>query len=333
MEQHERPADPAPEAPGVRPALRILAAFGVALAFALAVYALAALIEPEGGEIAFGFLVVLPAALSAFLCYVTDPLARRRLGQYLIVPVWLVLAASVVGFAVLREGLVCILILAPLWLAAGAFGAWLTFVLRKRLQQGRHYVSALALAPLFVMAGEAHLPRPEAEVTVSRSIVMAATPEVVWPLLEGAGEIGPEEGIWTLTQSVIGVPRPKSARLEGQGIGALRRAEWQRGIQFEEVITEWEPLRRIGWAFRFGDHQGWQITDAHLMPDSAYMQIRRGGYRLSPLPEGGVRVTLETTYWMRTPVNAYAALWGELLLGDLEGNVLAILKARAEAAR
>ena len=328
----EEPGGPSPEVPEARASLRVGAAFAVALAFALAVYALLSVVTPSDGFIGLGFLAVLPAALAAFVSYVSDPLARKSIGSYLMVPVWLVLAASGLAVVALPEGIVCILMLAPIWLAAGVVGAGITYYLRNRIQAGRHHVSVLALMPLLVMAAEPHLPLPEAEVTVSRSIEIAAAPETVWPLLEGAGTIGPEEGIWTVTQSLIGVPRPQAARLEGQGIGALRRAEWQRGIQFDEVITEWEPLRRIGWAFRFGDHQGWEITDAHLMPDSAYMQIRRGGYSMAPLPGGGVRVSLETTYWMRTPVNGYAALWGELVLGDLEANVLEILKARAERA-
>ena len=329
-EQDPGARPPEPSDVGGSAGLRVLAAFAAALAFALAVYWLLSVVNPSDGLVGFGFLAVLPAALAAFVSYVSDPLARKSIGSYLMVPVWLVLAASVLAVVALPEGIICILMLAPIWLAAGVVGAGITYFLRNRIQAGRHHVSALALMPLLVMAAEPHLPRPAAEVTVSRSIDIAAAPEAVWPLLEGAGAIGPEEGIWTVTQSLIGVPRPQAARLEGQGIGALRRAEWQRGIRFDEVITEWEPLRRIGWAFRFGDHQGWEITDAHLMPDSAYMQIRRGGYSMAPLPGGGVRVSLETTYWMRTSVNGYAALWGELLLGDLEGNVLAILKARAE---
>ena len=326
------PGGQSPEVSEASVSMRVLAAFAVALAFALAVYALLSVVDPSEGLIGFGFLAVLPAALAAFVSYVADPLGKKGIGSYLMVPVWLVLATSVLAVVALPEGIVCILMLAPIWLVSGVVGAGITYFLRNRIARGRQYVSTLALAPLLVMAADPHLPRPEAVVTVARSIEIAATPEAVWPLLEGAGGIGPEEGIWTVTQSVIGVPRPQAARLEGQGIGALRRAEWQRGIQFDEVITEWQPLRRIGWDFRFGDHQGWEITDAHLMPDSAYMQIRRGGYSLTPLPGGKVRVRLETTYWMRTPVNGYAALWGELLLGDLEANVLAILKARAEMA-
>lgn len=326
--EHTSEAKPQPT-PSVP--LRLLGAHAAALAFALAVYALLAVVGATDGVITFGFLAILPAALSAFVSYVADPLAQKRVGAYLLVPVWLMLAVSVIALLFLGEGIVCVLMLAPIWLAAGVIGAGITYACRHRIHDGRSYVTLWALAPLLVMSAEPHLPRPEAERTVTRSILISATPETVWPLLEGVGRIGPDEGIWTWTQSVVGVPRPQEVRLEGQGPGALRQVAWQSGITFQEVITEWQPLRRIGWDFRFDTKAGWEITDPHLMPDSAYMQIRRGGYSLTPLPGGQVQVTLDTTYWMQTPVNGYAAVWGELFLGDLENNVLTILKARAEA--
>jgi hypothetical protein len=40
-------------------------------------------------------------------------------------------------------------------------------------------------------------------------------------------------------------------------------------------------------------------------------------------------VSLATTYRMRSRLGWYAALWGERMLGDVEANVLAIIKQRA----
>lgn len=55
-----------------------------------------------------------------------------------------------------------------------------------------------------------------------------------------------------------------------------------------------------------------------------------GGYDTQPLAPDLTRITLHTRYAVRTPVNAYAALWGEMFLGDLENNLLAVIKGRAE---
>lgn len=103
-------------------------------------------------------------------------------------------------------------------------------------------------------------------------------------------------------------------------------------VAFRERIVEWRPGERIDWRFIFARIDGWRFTDRHLIPDSAYFRVATGGYSLEPLGPGRTRLVIETRYWLRTPVNGYSALWGEIFLGDLENNLLALVKARAERA-
>lgn len=310
---------------------RMLSALAVVLAFAIAVYWLLEAVRPENsGLISVSFLLVLPAAICAFVAYVADPWFRRSLGQYLAIPFWLLLAAVVIGAVVLREGVICILMLAPLWLIFGTAGAIATYFVRKRIRHGRTYCVALLVAPLLAMQVEPTVPLPEMETSVVRSTVVAARPEAIWPLLEGIPDVRPGEGAWNVTQDVIGVPRPHGARLVGAGIGADREADWGRHVKFRETITEWDVNRRIGWRFVFDDIQGWRYTDRHLMPDSPYFRVTRGAYSMAAIDAGHTRLTIETHYWIKTRLNGYAALWGEMLLGDLETNLLALVKGRAE---
>uniref|UniRef100_B0SX25 Polyketide cyclase/dehydrase n=1 Tax=Caulobacter sp. (strain K31) TaxID=366602 RepID=B0SX25_CAUSK len=311
-------------------ALRIVAAMAVALAFGLGVYALLEATRPTNGLISFSFLLMLPAAISAFVAYVADPWGERRLGAYMMVPVWLLLAVVLVSIFALKEGAVCVIMLAPLWVGSGAAGAAITYHLRRRLRRGRTYCLAMLALPLVVMQVEPHVPLPAAGAVVTRSIIVEAPPERIWPLLRGIPDVRPGEGRWNLSQDVIGVPRPLGARLVGEGVGAERLAKWGTEVSFRERITEWSPGRRIGWRFIFDDVDGWRFTDRHLTPDSAYFRVTTGGYSLTPLGEGRTRLTLETRYWMKTPVNGYSALWGQFFLGDLEGNLLALVKNRAE---
>ena len=105
----------------------------------------------------------------------------------------------------------------------------------------------------------------------------------------------------------------------------------QAGNSRESFDHGQEPGRRIGWRFIFDDIDGWKFTDRHLMPDSPYFRVTTGGYTMQPLPDGQTRVTIHTRYWIQTPVNGYSQLWGELFLGDLEDNLLALVKGRARA--
>lgn len=310
-------------------ALRIFCAFLAALAFALGVYLLLQAVRPSG-LVGFGFLLVLPAAVCAFVCYVADPWGKRDFSFHMVVPFAILLAVIVVSAVFLREGVVCILLLSPLWLASGLVGAFAIHRLRLVIKGATSRAAAFAVLPLLAFQFEPLIPVPETVAAVSRSIVVDAPPQVVWPLLRGVPDVQPGEGRWNLSQDVFGVPRPTGARLVGEGVGALRLARWDHGVAFDEVITEWTPERRIAWRFVFRDMDRWAFTDRHVTPDSAYMKVTTGGYRLEPLPGGRSRVTLETAYWMKTPVNGYARLWGEVFVGDLENNLLAVIKQRAE---
>jgi len=331
MEEVPAPQPKRPSAWG-----RIIVALLLALVFAGGVYLLVgrydrATQQPRAELIGIGFLIVLPLATGALATFISDPLGEhpRRAWQ---VPLWLMLAVIVASAIVLREGTICILMLTPFWLTSAMAGGWLTYRLRKLFPGGRSYSASLLAAPLLVLQIEPLIPIPETRHEVERSVIVAASAQRLWPLVEGVGAVRADEGIWTVSHDLIGLPRPRQARLDGGGFGATRWAVWgeKRDIVFREMIDHWSPGSGIGWRFAFDDLRGWESTDRHLMPDGPYYRIERGGYRLEPLGDGRTRVTLTTRYSMRTHFTAYAALWGELFLGDIENNVLAIIRERAE---
>lgn len=313
--------------------IRTVAATALALAFALGVYLLLEATQPATGLISFSFLLILPAAVSAFVAYVADPWAERSFRQYLMVPVWLLVAVILASLFVLREGVICVVILSPLWLGAGIVGSWITYRMRRRISPDHgetFYCATWLMAPLAAMQVEPYLPIPVDNATVTRSVVVDAPPAKIWPLLRGIPDVRPGEGTWNITQDVLGVPRPLGARLVGEGIGAERFANWGEKVKFRERVTDWRPGQQIGWRFIFDDIEGWKFTDRHLMPDSPYFRITTGGYAMERLPDGRTRVTLTTRYRIQTPLNLYSEAWGQFFLGDVENNLLALVKQRAE---
>jgi hypothetical protein len=317
-------------APGRSRLTKVSLGLSAAAAFGLGVYALLEAVRPSSGLVSFSFLLITPAAICAFVAYFADLEGDAPAGRYWSIPLWTLLAIAVIGTVVLREGVICIVLLSPLWVISGLMGAALTYHLRKRIRDGRKYCSALLVLPLVAIQIEPNISLPEQRYTVTRSEVIAASPERIWPLLRGVPDVRPDEGRWNLSQDVIGVPRPLGARLVGEGIGAARLARWGRQIAFREEITQWQPNRAIAWRFVFDGSDGWHFTDRHLVPDGPYFRVEHGGYWLTPIDPHHTRLTISTTYWIRTPVNGYSAAWGEVFLGDLENNLLAIVRGRAE---
>lgn len=119
----------------------------------------------------------------------------------------------------------------------------------------------------------------------------------------------------------------------GSRSGAVRHAEWGRGVTFREQVTDWSPYRRLALTFDIPEETRTALLDDHLRVQSDYLGLVGGGYTLKPLPGGRTGVTLHTRYRIRTPFNGYAALWGELFLGDFHRNVLRVVENRSESRR
>lgn len=247
------------------------------------------------------------------------------------VPTLLVLLVLLAGGVALREGAICMILLAPLWWISAAFGAFAVRMLHRRFRERRGVHCSLLIAlPMALVLADGMLPERADRFTVQREIIVEASPDKVWPHLLRMEAIGATEGAWNITQDILGVPRPASAIVEEKN-GALRRiAKWGGGVSFEEQIVSSTPGQRLDWVFRFPNDSVRRHIDRHIAPDGPHLKIINGGYALEETGAGATRITLQTSYYISTPVNHYGALWAELMLGDIQSNVLAIIKQRSE---
>ncbi|WP_271078863.1 SRPBCC family protein [Aurantiacibacter sp. MUD61] len=313
---------------------QIAKACGIAALWAIGCFFFVEWARPDSGVVSVSFTIIQPAAICAFIAYVGDPLGTRSRRYYALVPLVSGAGMVLVSVFVLQEGAVCIAMLAPLWILFGMAGTLFTWMLRD--QNGEDNVAdtfaahGLLVLPMIALFVETTLTPPIAHYTVTDEVVIDAPAEEIWPLMQGMGHVDPDAGQWNISQSVIGIPRPRFAQLDGKGVGARRHARWDRGVYFDEVVDRWEPGRNIGWQFDFTQSDGWDITDPHLRPDGPYMRIQSGGYELEPLPDGRHLLRLHTTYAAQTHFNGYAALWGDLFLGDIQANVLEVIRQKAE---
>jgi len=313
---------------------RIISGITLALAIAFSAYVLISASEANTiGFASLWFLAVLPAYLCALICYVGDPAGDRSAPFYWSVPPAFG-ALVIVGSAVfLREGVICLVMLAPVWLCAGYAGAFTLRRVRRGRDDAARFHASLLFLPLMCGSVESQIPVVDKPVTLTRSIVIHASPAQIWPYAVANPHIRADEGQWNFTQSILRLPRPRATTLSGQGVGAIRTAYWGDHINFEEKITQWQPGKRLGWTFAFTNASLQDYTDRHIAPDGQFLKIDTGDYTLTPLGNGDTRLTLRTNYIAKTHVNLYAQIWGEIMLGDIQDNVLAIIKQRAEATK
>ena len=308
---------------------RLLSGFALALTIALSAYLLFS--ASRAGSVWFAslwFLALLPAVLCALICYIGDPDQTRSSDFYWQVPLILCGVVCVASLFILHEGVICLVMLSPIWFVSGWIGA---LVMRgQRRTRGQSVQSSFLIIPLMAAMVEAQVPLPHDQVAVTRSILVKAPPEAIWPYTVSSRHISDREGRWTITHNIIGMPRPRDSVVDGVGVGAVRTAYWGDHVNFQERIVTWAPGRKLGWSFDFTNSTIQDYTDKHISPDGAFLKIDSGDYTLRRVSADTTEVTLVTRYIARTHVNPYAELWGEFLMGDVEANVLTIIKGRAE---
>lgn len=281
-----------------------------------------------------GAFLMIPAAIGGLFSQLSDPAGRWKLMGCFFWPTIGLLMLALVAWLLFGEGAICIAMVLPLWAPAAIVGALVTRYNARRDHQANdpsrlNGVGWLAL-PILLLTSEAVAPPDWQSVSVVREVAIDANRDEIWPLLQNVRNISSHEGLGNFTHDVLGVPRPTDADLVRRDGKLIRIAHWGRDLRFEEIITDRTAGELLQWTFAFPDKSVQLHTDRHISPNGPLLKIETGRYDLDAIGEGRSRLRLTTTFRMRTRFAGYLGWWGETLLGDVQDNVLEIIKARAE---
>ncbi|MGJ8559128.1 MAG: hypothetical protein ACSHX3_02715 [Litorimonas sp.] len=311
---------------------QFLRVFAVILFMALGFYGLS-LMMGEGTQavsIGLGILIVLPYGLGGLAALLMNPSGEKS-GTATLAVIGMIFLVLLLGSIILREGVICIIMLAPLWILSAFLGAFTVSKFHAKFHHKNTLSSSLfAALPLLALFLDSYIPQETEIYTVTRTINIEAAADDIWPHLIELNGLTEDDGRWNFTQNILGIPRPASANVIGTGTNAVRKAQWRENISFEEHITTWAENDRLEWMFVFPNDSVHAYTDRHISPDGRHLKIKSGGYALESRDASHVTLTLMTDYAATTPLNFYSALWGELILGDLQNNILKIVKDRVE---
>jgi hypothetical protein len=164
--------------------------------------------------------------------------------------------------------------------------------------------------------------------TVHARIEIEASPETVWRNIVRFPAVAPDEHRPSLFH-LAGLPRPLSATLSREGVGGIRRGQWEDGLAFNGVITEWEPPRSYALRLTVDRPVGvppppllWAMGDA--------FDVLGDRYVVEPVAERRVVLHLVTDHRLTARAGWYGGLWTDFLMHDLQLYVLRLVKARCE---
>jgi hypothetical protein len=284
------------------------------------------------GVYGWGVFVALPFCLGLFSVLLYSYHEPRGFGSCMSVSA---LSVGVLGLglmAVAVEGLICLVMAAPIGVGVAMMGGALGYSIQIRHWDRQGTPAMLSVVLLFVPVffGVEHAAKPEPlTLEVRTAIEVNAPPETVWHEVVAFSQIPePKEFLFR-----AGIAYPIRAEMIGQGAGAVRHCIFSTGA-FIEPIEVWDEPRLL----KFGvtanpvPMEEWtpykRVTPPHL---KGFLVSRAGQFLLTPLPGG--RTRLEGTTWYRHTMwpAAYWQVWSDGIIHRIHFRVLEHIRERAEA--
>lgn len=243
----------------------------------------------------------------------------------------LMLAGILLAFAI--EGVICILMAAPIAIALSLFGASIGCLIQSRPRSRRdasQSLLSLSIAmPLLIVVEHLHPAEPEVFEVVT-SIDVGAPAEAVWKQIVSFSELPPPRELVFKS----GVAYPMRAEIEGQGVGAVRHCVFSTG-PFVEPIDVWDEPHRLEFSVSAQPHAMQELmiwTGAEPPHVSDYLLSRRGRFQLVELSGGRTRLEGTTWYTHKIWPAAYWRIWSDWILHKIHTRVLEHIKCQAERA-
>jgi hypothetical protein len=294
--------------------------------------------------------MLVPVAMGALVTYLNEfrnPNPRMSSPKVLLLCGWVCVILALI-FAL--EGAICIVMAAPLVAAGMALGMIIIRALKPKnpAQSGQptsrsQAAVALALAlsvPVAMGVDTVKIqrdgPLPPLPASALRSVTttveIAATPEVVWDKVIAFSPIKPPT--WSMDDILFkaGIAYPTNAKIVGEGVGAVRHCNFSTG-PFVEPITRWEKPNLLAFNVTAQPEPLKELSpyDIHPAHQKGSWVSPRGQFKLTSLPNGHTRVEGTTWYTNRIQPDIYWSLWSDYIVHRIHERVLEHIKAEAEA--
>jgi hypothetical protein len=306
----------------------------IVVAFALLVYAIFS-IGFAGAlytVMSVSFLLGIPFAIGALVVYLSDIDNVRRLSYRIFAP-WVPIVIFM-GITMLfaMEGWACWLMILPIFLAgASAGGCTAGYFKIKKYDREKTYVSILILLPLFLAPIEHTIGAIPGKYEAYTYIDIKATDKSkIWNNVTRVKAIQKQQDKGWLTRA-LGFPRPVRAELNYNGVGAYRKAIFDKGLVFHEQVLYYEDQRRMDFSIKAHPYEIPSTTmDKHVVIGGDYFDVLNGTYVLQQTGFNQYRLHLYSHFKLTTTFNFYASWWAGWIMSDIQNNILQIIKQRAE---
>jgi len=228
------------------------------------------------------------------------------------------------------DGLMCLVMAAPLAFVLLLPGVLLgTLLANAKRERALGTMLALIASFPFLASWEAAVERQLPEHKAVSSVIIDAPPEIVWDQVVAFNPIKGDPGF----AFRLGLAYPIEARIEGEGVGAVRHCVFSTGA-FVEPITVWDPPQKL--AFDVTEqpkpmHEISPYPGLHPPHLDHYFISDRGQFLLTRLPDGTTKLEGTTWYYQDLWPHWYWEPIATTIIQRIHHRVLGHIKSEAEA--
>lgn len=319
--------------------VRVLAMESPSLSAAVAIVLTALLVVPMTWlatvfftSYGWGVFVALPFVLGLMAAVIHSTPRIRTFGECVGVAMLALLICGIVILAAAIEGVICLLMAAPLAAALSFLGALVGYGLQlswwnRADQAARLYCMGWLVLPV-VFVGESWFPAEPSLVAATTTVEVAAEPAVVWRHVVTFSELPPARE-WVFR---TGIAYPVRATIAGRGVGAVRRCEFSTG-PFIEPITIWNEPNHLAFDVVEQPHPMRELSPYRALHPphlDGFFRSKRGEFRLTALPDGRTQLDGTTWYSQRLWPARYWQGWSDYLVHTIHRRVLEHIRSEAE---
>lgn len=285
------------------------------------------------GVMTLAFLFLVPFILGMLTVNgatrVAEPRQLPSIGTAIVLP-WMSAILCLAAMIVMKlEGAICTIVALPVFICLSTVGGVVEYArLKSRMQRTASANVTLVLLPLLLAPVEHRVPTTDQLRVVTTSIVIHATPEEIWPHIADVPRITAAERPRRLS-AIIGIPDPVEAVLHQKRVGGVREAKFAKGIRFDEIITDYRPPQSLAFDIRANTKEIPPTTlDDHVLVGGQYFDVLHGGFELQRVGPHDTLLVLRSTHRLSTHFNAYAGLWSDWIMRDVQSSLLKVIAHR-----
>ncbi|KAB1160476.1 hypothetical protein F7018_00950 [Tenacibaculum aiptasiae] len=127
---------------------------------------------------------------------------------------------------------------------------------------------------------------------ICNEITLNSSPEQIWKEIT---DVMVNKFPYPIFLSILGVPKPVSAKVIKEGVGGYRVAHFSNDAEFQQEILEWDLHKKYRFSFNASDN----FKVGHVMNlSNGPFEIKTGGYQLTR-KSNGVLLELSSNYKLK----------------------------------